>query len=93
MRLKKGHQETKVCQCYNLRCLPPALVRVTVKRLRGDLPWVALTRQKTLTEEAKARLERVGTNVFTWSKGTIVAASTGAWSMAQVRSISSREMH
>ena len=43
-------------------------MRTTVNRLQGDMPWVALTRDKTLTDEAKARLERAGTKVFVWSK-------------------------
>ena len=47
--------------------------------MRRDLPWVALTREKTLTGEAKAGLERVGSKVFAWSKGAIVAAGTGGW--------------
>ena len=45
--------------------------------MRPEAPWVALTRDKTLTEEAQARLERVGTRIFAWSKGAMVAASTG----------------
>ena len=36
--------------------------------MRRDLLRVALTRKKTLTEEAKAGLERVGSKVFAWSK-------------------------
>ena len=59
--------------------------------MRRDLPWVALTREKTLTGEAKAGLERVGSKVFAWSKGAIVAAGSGGWRKAQLRSIQSIE--
>ena len=72
-------------------CLPPGIMRAIVYRMRPEAPRVALTRDKTLTEEAQARLERVGIRLFAWSKGTIVAASTGAWRKGQVRSIQTRE--
>ena len=87
------HQETKVLQCYNFLCLSQDLIRETVKRLRCVLPWVALTNEKTLTGEAKSRLEWAGTKVFAWSKGAIVVASTstGQCCKARVRSIQSRE--
>ena len=71
----------------------------TLSRSLSLGPWgtptpgegVALTRDKTLTGEVQARLELVGTRTFAWSKGAMVAASTGAWRKGQVRSIQSRE--
>ena len=66
-------------------------MRAAVHHLRCDLPWVALTREKTLTVEARAGLERVGSKVFAWSKGALVAAGTGVWHKAQLRSIQSRD--
>ena len=86
-----GHQETKVRRCYNMLCLQPDLMRATVNSMRCDLPWVALTSEKTLTEEAKAGLDRVGSKVFAWSKGAIEAASIWYRCKAQVRSNQSRE--
>ena len=80
-----------MCKCYTMLCLSPDLMRATVNRLRHDSPWVALTREKTLTEGAKAGLERVGSKVFTWSKGAIVAAGTGVWRKAQVRRVQPKE--
>ena len=56
-----------------------------VDRMRPETPWVALTRDKTLTEEAHARLERVWTRIFAWSKGAMVAASTGEIGRASCR--------
>ena len=66
-------------------------MRGFVHRLRCDLPWVALRREKTLTLEARPGLERVGSKVFAWSKGVLVAAGTGVWRTAQLRSIESSE--
>ena len=86
-----GRQETKVRQCHNFLCAPPALMHAIVNRLRSDAPWVALTREKNLKGEARTKLERVGTKVFAWGKGALVVASTGAWRKAQLRSIQSRE--
>ena len=63
-----GHQETEVRRCYNTLCLLLDLMRATVNRMRHNLPWVALTREKTPTEEAKVGLERVGSKMFAWSK-------------------------
>ena len=71
--------------------LLPDIMRAIVDRMCPEAPWVALTRDKTLTEEALARLGRIGTRIFAWSKGAIVAASTGAWRKGQVRRIQSRE--
>ena len=59
-----GHQVTKMHRHCNMLCLPPDLKRATVNRMRSDLPRVALTREKTLTEEAMAELERVGSKVI-----------------------------
>ena len=86
-----GHHETKTRKVFNMLCMPPDIMRAIVARMRPETPWVALTRDKTLTEEAQARLERVGTRIFAWSKGAMVAASTGAWRKGQIRSIQSRE--
>ena len=82
-----GHHKAKTSKVYNLLCLPPDIIRPIVDRMRPKAPWVALTRDKTLTEEAQARQERVGTRIFVWSKGAIVAASTCAWCKGQVGSI------
>ena len=68
------HARSTICSA-NL-CLPD-IMRAIVDRMRPEAPWVALTRDKILTEEAEARLERVGTRIFAWSKGAMVAASTG----------------
>ena len=62
-----------------------------VTRLRPDAPWLALTRERSLTPEAEARLQQVGTRAYVWRKGAIVAASAGAWRKAQVRSVQSKE--
>ena len=58
---------------------------------QADAPWLALTREKSLTKEVEAHLQQVGTRVYVWRKGAIVAASTGAWRKAQVRSVQSKE--
>ena len=74
-------------------------LRSSLSQIYTALGSGTVTRERTLTEEAKARLEWVGTKEFarTRSRGTIatvtIAASIGAWCKpeAQVRSIQSRE--
>ena len=86
-----GNQEAKTRKVHNLLCLPPDLMRTIALRLRRDQPWLALTRARSLTPEVEEHLERVGARIFVWRKGAIVAASTGAWRKAQVRSVQSQE--
>ena len=86
-----GHQEVKTRKVFNLLCLPSDIMLTIVTRLRPDAPWLALTREKSLTKEVEAHLQQVGTRVYVWRKGAIVAASTGAWRKAQVRSVQSKE--
>ena len=86
-----GHQEVKTRKVFNLLCLPQDIVRTMVARLGPDAPWLALTRERSLTPEAFARLMQVGTRVHVWRKGALVVASTGAWRKAQVRSVQSKE--
>ena len=82
-----GHREVKTRQVYNMLCLPGDIMRTIAGKLRPDKPWVALTRRQTLTPEVEECLRRAGTRLFTWRKGAIVAASTGTWRKAQVRSV------
>jgi hypothetical protein len=86
-----GHQEVKTQKVFYLLCLPPDIMRTIVTRLRPDAPWLALTRERSLSPEAEARLQQVGTRLYVWQKGAIVAASTGAWHKAQVHSVQSKE--
>jgi hypothetical protein len=86
-----GHQEVKTRKVFNLLCLPPDIMWTIVTRLLQDVPWLALTRERSFTPEAEAHLQQVGTRVYVWRKGAIVAASTGAWRKAQLRSVQSKE--
>ena len=72
-------------------CLPPDIMRMLVNRLRPNADWLALTRANSLTIEAEERLQRVGRRLYVWRKGSVAAASTGAWRKAQVCSITTKE--
>ena len=76
---------------YNLLCMTDREITVILNRLAYDKPWLALTRKTTLSAEAEQRLTQVGTRLFVWSKGSVVAASTGTWRKAQVRSVQSKD--
>ena len=86
-----GHHEAKVLQVHNLLCLPPDIMRLLVNRLRPNADWLALTRANSLTIEAEERLQRVGRRLYVWRKGSLAAASSGAWRKAQVYSITTKE--
>lgn len=86
-----GHMEAKARPVYNLMCMSDRELFVILDRLTRDKPWLALTRKKTLSAEAAGRLARIGTELFVWRKGSVVAASMGNWRKAQVRSVQSKE--
>ena len=86
-----GHQEAKTKPVYNLLCMTDREINVILNRLAYDKPWLALTRNTTLSAEAEQLLTQVGTRLFVWRRGSVVAASTGNWRKAQVRSVQSKE--
>ncbi len=61
-------------------CIPAAPGRALASPDSREVP-------QGLTQEVEAHLQQVGTRVYVWRKGAIVAASTGAWRKAQVRSV------
>ena len=66
-------------------------ITVILNQLGYDKPWLALTRKMTLSAETEQRLTQVDTRLFVWRKGSVVAASTGNWRKAHVRSVQSKE--
>ena len=74
---------------FNILCMTDRNTFVILNRLANDKPWLALTLKTTMSSVAEQRLAQVGTRLFVWLKGSVVAASTGNWRKAQVRSVQS----
>ena len=72
---------------FNILCMTDRNTFVILNRLANEKPWLALTLKTTMSSVAEQRLAQVGTRLFVWRKGFVVAASTGNWRKAQVRSV------
>ena len=86
-----GHGNQRNRRVFNLLCMSAQEMVATVTSLSRDDAWLVLTRRRTLVQEAEERLQRVGTRIHVWPKGTVAAAGTGIWRKGQVRSISTKE--
>ena len=86
-----GRHATKERQVINALCLPADILHAISERLRPNATWLVLTRAKSLTAAAEERLKLIGKRLHVWRKGAIVAAGTGVWRRAQVRSVQSKE--
>ena len=76
---------------FNFLTLAGAESTSIIRQFQPDSQWLALTREKTLTAEAKTLLGRIGVAVYTWRKGALVVAGSGIWGKARMRSVQSRE--
>ena len=74
---------------YTLLCFPADEQRRITRRLKSEDRWLVLTRESTLDGTAKAELQAVGGVVKVFRRGSLVAAATGLWRKAELRSIQS----
>ena len=71
------HHDAKTRKVYNLLCPPPDIMRPIVDRMRPEAPWVALTRDKTLTEEAQEAQARVRSAAYNLERNGLSGSAPG----------------
>ena len=86
-----GHQLQPQRPMLDLLCSSPDEQKRLLHHLDNNKVWFALTRRATLSAEARRTLERGGSVVHVYKRGSRVAACKGSFRTAQLRTVKSKE--